>query len=101
MKLLKSLLCISLFIAGSSIALAKQSQSSLDQMHQGYTQAEQCLECHGSYEENAAKTAELGKWNPHNSIHGGYVDCTNCHEQNKLTKNYCSYCHEYKPDLKK
>lgn len=84
------------FATSSTVVLAK-NDSSIDKMHQSYNKTEQCLTCHGSYEENASNTAKLGKWNPHNSIHGGYVECTNCHQQNKLARNYCSYCHEYAP----
>ncbi|QSX32571.1 cytochrome c3 family protein [Shewanella avicenniae] len=96
-----SLATILLFSAMSVIGFSANADSSIDKMHKGYDKAEQCLGCHGSYEENAKKTANLGKWNPHNSIHGGYVDCTNCHKQNKVEKNYCAYCHEYQPAAKK
>lgn len=91
------LIFVLLFAASSTVAFAKNDDPSIDKIHERYDKAEQCLTCHGSYEENANKTAKLGKWNPHNSIHGGYVDCTNCHQQNKLVTNYCSYCHEYTP----
>ncbi|QIZ77719.1 cytochrome c3 family protein [Ferrimonas lipolytica] len=95
-----SLLLASFLIMSSNVALAASSATEIDSMHQGFDTAQQCMECHGSYQENAENTAHLGKWNPHDSIHGGYVDCTNCHQQNKVEKNYCSYCHDYKPALK-
>ncbi|WOT06345.1 cytochrome c3 family protein [Shewanella youngdeokensis] len=82
----------------SNVALAEDAE--IDQMHEGFDTAEQCISCHGSYEENAENTSDLGNWNPHDSIHGGYVDCTNCHQQNKVVRNYCSYCHDYKPAMK-
>lgn len=72
-----------------------QSPSGTD--HKSYTTAEQCFECHGAYTERAQATASLGDWNPHDSIHGGYVDCMNCHTEDRLDRNYCAYCHEYKP----
>ena len=61
---------------------------------------EQCLSCHGgSYEANARATADLGDWNPHESIHGGYSSCINCHEEDKVVShNACSQCHAYAPD---
>ena len=61
---------------------------------------EQCLSCHGgSYEALAERTADLGDWNPHDSIHGGYNTCMNCHAEDKeLTYNYCAQCHVYAPD---
>lgn len=95
-----TLLVVLSLITFSTVSFAKQSDASIDKMHKGFLKTEQCLKCHGSYEENAQKTANLGKWNPHNSIHGGYVECTNCHLQNKVEKNYCAYCHEYKPVTK-
>ncbi|WP_139651649.1 cytochrome c3 family protein [Raoultibacter phocaeensis] len=65
-----------------------------------YVSDEQCLSCHGaSYESLAETTSNLGDWNPHNSIHGGYNSCQNCHAKDKeITDNYCSHCHAYAPD---
>ena len=59
-----------------------------------------CLSCHGgSYEALAERTADLGDWNPHDSLHGGYNACVNCHEKDKeITFNYCENCHVYAPD---
>ena len=65
-----------------------------------YVSDEQCLSCHGgSYEALAERTADLGDWNPHDSLHGGYNACVNCHEKDKeITFNYCENCHVYAPD---
>lgn len=62
-----------------------------------YVSDEACLACHGgSYEAHAKQTADLGQWNPHASIHGGYNSCDNCHEKGQeVTRNWCSNCHTY------
>lgn len=62
-----------------------------------YVSDEACLACHGgSYEAHAEQTADLGQWNPHASIHGGYNSCDNCHEKGQeVTRNWCSNCHTY------
>ena len=62
-----------------------------------YTSDEACLSCHeGSYEDHALTTAQYGEWNPHDSIHGGYNACNNCHDRcQELTYNWCSNCHTY------
>ncbi|MCR2034897.1 cytochrome c3 family protein [Adlercreutzia mucosicola] len=62
-----------------------------------YVSNEACLACHGgSYEAHAAQTADLGQWNPHASIHGGYNSCDNCHEKGQeVTRNWCANCHAY------
>ncbi|MEC4271897.1 cytochrome c3 family protein [Adlercreutzia sp. R25] len=62
-----------------------------------YVSDEACLACHGgSYEAHAEQTADLGQWNPHASIHGGYNSCDNCHERGQeVTRNWCSNCHTY------
>jgi cytochrome c1 len=61
---------------------------------------EQCLSCHGgTYEAVGALLADRGDWNPHDSIHGGYATCVNCHSADKVTdRNYCTYCHAYMPE---
>jgi len=61
---------------------------------------EQCLSCHGgTYEALAETTASQGDWNPHDSIHGGYNSCINCHERDReLTDNQCAHCHAYTPE---
>mgnify|MGYP002539241722 FL=1 len=62
-----------------------------------YQSDEQCLSCHGgSYESLAATTAGYGLSNPHNSIHGGYNSCVNCHARDKeVTDNQCDNCHAW------
>ncbi|MEG0503882.1 MAG: cytochrome c3 family protein, partial [Raoultibacter sp.] len=46
----------------------------------------------------AETTSDLGDWNPHAPIHGGYNSCDNCHAKDKeITNNYCEKCHTYKP----
>lgn len=64
-----------------------------------YVSDEQCLSCHGNtYEALAETTADLGDWNPHDPIHGGYNSCQNCHAKDKeITDNYCEHCHAYAP----
>lgn len=62
-----------------------------------YESDEQCLSCHGgSYEALASTTADYGLSNPHNSIHGGYNSCVNCHARDKeITDNKCDNCHTW------
>ncbi|MCB6760862.1 MAG: cytochrome c3 family protein [Adlercreutzia equolifaciens] len=62
-----------------------------------YQSDEQCLSCHGgSHEALAATTADYGLSNPHNSIHGGYNSCVNCHARDKeITDNKCDNCHAW------
>lgn len=62
-----------------------------------YVSDEACLACiGGSYLALAAETADMGLWNPHDSIHGGYNSCDNCHEKGQeVTRNWCSNCHTY------
>lgn len=62
-----------------------------------YQSDEQCLSCHGgSYEALASTTADYGLSNPHNSIHGGYNSCVNCHAKDKeITDNKCDNCHTW------
>jgi len=63
--------------------------------HQAITTA-QCLSCHGSYDEVAAKTAGSDP-DPHNSPHyGKEQDCDLCHHQHEASENFCSQCHEWK-----
>lgn len=64
-----------------------------------YVSDEQCMSCHGdSYEAVAERTSGLGDWNPHDSIHGGYNSCNNCHDADQvLSHNYCAQCHVYAP----
>ena len=53
-----------------------------------------CLDCHGSLEKLAEKTAnpDFPKRNPHKS-HLGDVDCTVCHKAHRESKVYCLGCH--------
>lgn len=62
-----------------------------------YQSDEQCLSCHGgSYEALASQTSDYGLSNPHNSIHGGYNPCVNCHARDKeITDNKCDNCHTW------
>ena len=62
-----------------------------------YQSDEQCLSCHGgSYEALASTTASYGLSNPHDSIHGGYNSCVNCHARDKeITDNKCDNCHTW------
>ena len=62
-----------------------------------YVSGEQCLSCHGgSYEALAEKTADYGDSNPHDSIHGGYSSCVNCHAKDReITDNQCMHCHDW------
>ena len=62
-----------------------------------YQSDEQCLSYHGgSYEALAETTADYGLSNPHNSIHGGYNSCVNCHARDKeVTDNQCDNCHAW------
>lgn len=57
---------------------------------------QQCLACHGSYDEVAAGTAGSDP-DPHNSPHyGKEQDCDLCHHQHQASENFCSQCHEWK-----
>lgn len=62
-----------------------------------YVSDEQCLSCHGgSYEALAETTSSYGQSNPHDSIHGGYGSCVNCHARDKeITDNQCLHCHDW------
>ena len=62
-----------------------------------YVSDEQCLSCHGgSYEALAETTSSYGQSNPHDSIHGGYNSCVNCHAKDKeITDNQCMHCHDW------
>ncbi len=62
-----------------------------------YESDEKCLSCHGgSYEALAETTSSYGQSNPHDSIHGGYNSCGNCHAKDReLTDNQCLSCHDW------
>ncbi len=53
-----------------------------------------CLECHGSYDEIAAKTEHFEQ-NPHKS-HLGNLRCSYCHSSHGNSKLYCNECHDFK-----
>ena len=58
---------------------------------------EQCMSCHGgSYEAVAQLTESYGLSNPHDSSHGGYNSCVNCHAKDKeISDNKCENCHSW------
>jgi fumarate reductase flavoprotein subunit len=53
---------------------------------------EVCLSCHGSYDDLADKTSDMGANNPHGS-HNGPLDCGNCHGVHRPSVNFCAQCH--------
>ena len=56
---------------------------------------EQCLSCHGSFEEVAKATKDLDP-DPHNSPHyGSELDCDLCHYEHSVSENFCAQCHEW------
>lgn len=83
----------------STASSAGSSTTAVSSEAGAYESDEQCLSCHGgSYESLAETTADLGDWNPHAPIHGGYNSCDNCHAKDKeITNNYCEKCHTYQP----
>lgn len=85
--------------AGSSSAATQTAADGTG----AYVSDEQCLSCHGgSYEALAETTASYGVSNPHDSIHGGYGACVNCHAKDKeITDNQCLHCHDWphNPDV--
>ena len=56
-----------------------------------------CLSCHESYEAVAEQTAHYGDSNPHNSVHGSYETCENCHAADKVVNedHKCLSCHDW------
>lgn len=54
-----------------------------------------CLssDCHVSWEELAERTADLGDYNPHDSIHGTIEDCNECHKGHAEQVDICGECH--------
>ena len=52
-----------------------------------------CFVCHGSWEALAAKTASLGDYNPHDSIHGTIEYCNECHKGHSAQVDICGECH--------
>ena len=56
-----------------------------------------CLQCHGSYEAIAKRTAGGEEPNPHMSNHyGANLSCTACHAEHKDSRVYCNDCHEFR-----
>lgn len=60
-----------------------------------YNDTATCLssECHVSWEELAERTADLGDYNPHDSIHGTIEDCNECHKGHAEQVDICGECH--------
>jgi hypothetical protein len=62
----------------------------------GPLSTEQCLTCHGSLEQVAARTAATRPNNPHASPHGKtYMSCDLCHYQHARSENFCTLCHAF------
>lgn len=81
---------------GAATELSDTGDGAYHTAWESYSAAdEECLGCHGGTREAVADlTADLGEWNPHRSIHGGYNSCHNCHAADKeITDNYCTHCH--------
>ena len=57
-----------------------------------YVDNDTCLSCHGSYDELAEKTSNLGDYNPHNSPHG-QINCNECHKGHSAQVDTCGQCH--------
>lgn len=53
---------------------------------------EKCRQCHGTYKDLAARTANYDP-NPHNN-HTDDLNCTLCHHMHKPNEIYCRHCHE-------
>lgn len=55
-----------------------------------------CVDCHGSSDKLAERTANVKPANPHTSPHYGTgLDCNVCHHQHTKSENYCSQCHKF------
>jgi len=52
-----------------------------------------CTNCHGSYDQIAAKTAADNP-NPHAS-HQGQVPCATCHHVHQASESFCDQCHAF------
>lgn len=58
-------------------------------------ETEKCLDCHGSYEDLAALTANPEEdINPHAS-HYGPLPCNNCHKSHEKSVLLCDQCHNF------
>lgn len=63
-----------------------------------YISDEACLQCHGgTYEALAQETEAYGDSNPHDSVHGGYLTCDNCHAKGSEIpeEHLCMDCHDW------
>ncbi len=49
--------------------------------------------CHVSWDALAERTADLGDYNPHDSIHGTITYCNECHKGHAAQKDICGECH--------
>lgn len=60
-----------------------------------YDDTATCLssDCHVSWETLAERTADLGDYNPHDSIHGTIEDCNECHKGHSEQVDICGQCH--------
>ncbi len=87
--------------AALSVSVAAQEKK-LSEIHgaawpksvNGYVTKQQCMQCHGSYEQLGEKTANLEP-NPHKS-HMGEVNCEDCHKVDKAKPELmCDQCHQF------
>ena len=60
-----------------------------------YNDTATCLssDCHVSWDKLAERTADLGEYNPHDSIHGTIEDCNECHKGHAAQVDICGECH--------
>ncbi|MEC4176116.1 cytochrome c3 family protein [Adlercreutzia sp. R21] len=60
-----------------------------------YNDTATCLssDCHVSWDALAERTADLGDYNPHDSIHGTIEDCNECHKGHAEQVDICGQCH--------
>ncbi|WP_278980384.1 cytochrome c3 family protein [Adlercreutzia equolifaciens] len=85
---------------GDASATGNAAEVDISQLAQDdpYVSDEGCLQCHGgTYEAVAQLTAAYGDSNPHDSVHGGYLTCDNCHAKgNEIPEeHYCTECHDW------
>lgn len=60
-----------------------------------YMDNQVCLDCHGgTWEELAKSTADLGEYNPHDSLHGTIENCNECHKGHSSQVDLCGECHD-------
>lgn len=101
-KTLSVLASALLGFALSTGAVAAEQPKTLAEIHgpawpksaDGFVTKNQCLQCHGSYDQLAEKTAKLEP-NPHKS-HLGAVNCEDCHKVDKAQPELmCNSCHKF------